>query len=134
MLATDRWLNRERRCFSDPSAQGRDLCQSEVENLSVPPLRNEDVGWFNVTVHDASRMRGVQRVGDLDCEREHVFHIQWLPSDPHLQSHPIQKLHGNESVAVLLANVINRADVRVIECGRSLRLTLETGERLWVLG
>ena len=51
-----------------------------------------------------------------------------------LQRRAVQKLHGDERLAVLLANVINRADVGVVQCGCSLRLALKTGERLRVTG
>jgi hypothetical protein len=38
------------------------------------------------------------------------------------------------ALAVLLANIVNRADVRVVEGGCSLGFALEAGERLWVTG
>jgi hypothetical protein len=34
-----------------------------------------------------------------------------------LQGLAIQKLHGDERLPVLLANIVNRADVLVIQCG-----------------
>src|SRR3954452_12773646 len=46
----------------------------------------------------------------------------------------IQKLHGNESLAVFFANVVNRADVGMVERGCSLSFTLEAAERLRIAG
>jgi hypothetical protein len=51
-----------------------------------------------------------------------------------LQGRAIQKLHGNESLPVLLANVVNRANVGMVECGCSLSFALKTGEGLRVSG
>jgi len=51
-----------------------------------------------------------------------------------LQRHAVQKFHSNEGLTVVFTDIVNGADVRVIKCRRGLRLTLETGERLWVLG
>ena len=51
-----------------------------------------------------------------------------------LQGQPVKKLHGDERLAVLLADVVDRADIGVIQRGRSLRFTLKAGERLWVSG
>ena len=51
-----------------------------------------------------------------------------------LQSLAIQELHGDERLTILLADVVNRADIGVIESRCSLRLTLKTGESLGVFG
>ena len=49
-------------------AVGRDLSQTEVEDLGVAALGDENVGGFNVAVDDAFAMRGIQAIGDLDGE------------------------------------------------------------------
>ena len=66
--------------------------------------------------------------------RQDQLGFHGTPADAMLQRQPVQKLHGDERLSVLLANVINRADIRVIQCGRSLRLALKAGERLCVSG
>jgi hypothetical protein len=50
------------------------------------------------------------------------------------QSDAIQKLHGDERLPVLLADVMNRADVGVIQRRCGLGFALKTSERLWVSG
>jgi len=45
------------------------------------------------------------------------------------QRHPVEKLHCDERHVVLLANVIDRADVGMIQRRRSLGLALKTGAR-----
>jgi hypothetical protein len=49
-----------------------------------------------------------------------------------LQCHAIQKLHGDKRLPIFLANVVNRADVGVIERRRRLRLALKPAERLGI--
>jgi hypothetical protein len=51
-----------------------------------------------------------------------------------LQRQPVQKLHGDESLSVLFADVVDRADVGVIQCGGSLGFALKARQRLWVSG
>src|SRR5216683_5546772 len=51
-----------------------------------------------------------------------------------LQCHAIKKLHGDEGAAVLLADVVNGADVGMIQGRRGLRLTPEASQRLGVFG
>jgi hypothetical protein len=47
-----------------------------------------------------------------------------------IQHHSIQKLHGDERLPVLLANVVNRADVGVVQSGRCFRLASEAAQSL----
>ena len=51
-----------------------------------------------------------------------------------LQRHPVQKLHDDERLAVLLADVINRADVGMVQGGSCLGLAPETLQSVAVLG
>ena len=50
-----------------------------------------------------------------------------------LQRQPIQKLHGDERLPVLLANVVNRANIGVVECRRCAGFTTKSFESLRVL-
>ena len=47
-----------------------------------------------------------------------------------LQGHPIQELHRDKWVTLVLANVMNSANVWMIESGSGLRFTLETSQSL----
>src|SRR5713226_9791293 len=51
-----------------------------------------------------------------------------------LQSLAVQELHGDERLAALLADVVNRADIVMVESRRGLRFTLKTGKSLGVFG
>ena len=55
-------------------------------------------------------------------------------ADDVLQRFTVQELHGDECLTVLLANVVDRADVRMVERGRGLRFALKAGQRLRVAG
>ncbi len=50
------------------------------------------------------------------------------------QRHALQKLHGDEVRAILLANVVDRADVGMIQRRGRLRFALEAVQRLRVSG
>ena len=54
--------------------------------------------------------------------------------DAVLQRHAIQKLHGDERLAVLLANFVDGADVGMVQRGGGLRLALEAARGLRVFG
>ena len=46
----------------------------------------------------------------------------------------VQKFHGDVSSAIFLPNVVNRADVGMIECRSGLRFSLKAAQGLRVLG
>src|ERR1700674_262249 len=51
-----------------------------------------------------------------------------------LQGLAVEKLHGDERLPILLANVVNRADVGMVESRCGLGFTLKTGKSLGVFG
>ena len=51
-----------------------------------------------------------------------------------LEGCALQILHGDESFAVLLANVVDGADVGMVQGGSGLRLALKTAEGLRIFG
>ncbi len=52
---------------------GERLGQAEVEHLDLTFGRDHDVGGFQVPVHDTLLVRGLERLGDLQRERQRVF-------------------------------------------------------------
>src|SRR5882762_2354872 len=55
-----------------------------------------------------------------------------MSGDHVLQRQAIQILHGNERLPILLTDVVNRADVWMVQRRGGLRFALETGEGLRV--
>ena len=85
-------------------------------------------------MNDAFRVRGVQGIRDLDGQREQQLSVQRATRDPVLQGYAIEVLHCDECLTILLANVVDRADVGMVERGSSLSLPLEAAQGLWVAG
>jgi len=46
----------------------------------------------------------------------------------------LQEFHGDEGSPISLDNLVNGADVRMIQCRRSFRLALKTAECQWAFG
>ena len=59
--------------------------------------------------------------------------VQWLPRDTVLERHPVQKLHGDERLPVLLADVVDRADVGMAESRRRTHLAAKPFQSLRVM-
>ena len=112
-----------------PRADLRQLGQAEVEDLRLAALGDEDVGGLDVAVDDALRVRGVEGVCNLDPEIERDFERERPVVDAVLQRLAVEELHRDERLALGLADVVDRADVRVVERRGRARLALEALER-----
>ena len=104
------------------------LGEAEVENLGVAAFGDEDVRGFYVAMNDVLLVSGVERVGNFDAERDEHFKCDRVMRDELFERGALQELHRDEGLAVFFANVVNRADIRMIERGGGLRFALEARE------
>jgi hypothetical protein len=83
---------------------------------------------------DALRVCGVECVGDLNAQIEHRFDFQRLARDPIPERLTFQQFHGDEGSPIGLVDLVNRADVRVVQRGRGFGFPLEAAEGLRIIG
>ncbi len=126
-----RWAVRRRFV---PAASGNKLGQPEVDDLSLPARRDQDVRRLNVAMHDAFAVRRVQGVGDLNGEIEQFLQFRTMPRREPVQRLALNELHGDERFAIRIADFIDRADVGVVQRRRGACLEFERLERLLVPG
>ena len=107
-----------------------ELGDPEVEDLHVAVARDEDVGRFDVAVHEAMRMRGVQAARDL----AHIFDRSRERERPAMdlagKCLPVEQLGHHVGCPVVTADVMNREDVRVGEACDRQRFLLEATETI----
>jgi hypothetical protein len=120
--------NAERSC-----AQGG-ILPPKIENLGVSAFGDEDVRGLDVEVNDAFDMRRVKRVRDIDGRAKQLFRFECAYADQLLPGEPVQVLHDHEGTAVFFENVVNGADVGVVQCRSSPPLASKTLQCLWVAG
>jgi len=108
--------------------------EPEVENLRLTSIRHEDVCGLDVPVDDSFRVGGIQSIGNLDAQIEHRLDLHRLATDSVPQCLPLQQFHGDEASSIGLVDLVDRADVRVVQRGRSLGFPLEAAEGLRVVG
>ena len=99
--------------------------EPEIEHLGVSAHRDEDVGRLDVTMHDASAVSSRQCIGDLRTEPHDDIDRQRPPVDASAERLTFQ-FHHDERVTFVFADVIDRADVRMIESRGGPRLAPET--------
>ena len=79
-------------------------------------------------------MRGIEAVGDLDCQIEDFIRAERLSLNPVLERVAFEELHRNEVPAFMLVDVVDGADVGVIQCGGCLGFALESLKGMAVSG
>ena len=100
----------------------------------MPALCNEDVGGLDVTVDDSFGMCRAERIRDLGISLQHLIDRQRLSGNAILERLAVEKLHGDEFPAAVFADVVDGANIRMIEGGGCFRFTLEAFERVRIVG
>ena len=110
-----------------------ELGDAEVEHLHVAARRNDDVGGFQVAMDDAPGVRRLERVGELESPFDQLIRRHLL-ADARVERPALEQLHHEIRTALVLADVIDRADVRMVDRRDGARLTVEPFERDRVAG
>ena len=77
-------------------------------------------------MHDSLCMSRVEGIGYLHSQVQDFLDIERLAVNQMLERLSLQQLHGDEVLAVRFINLVNRADVRMIERGGSEGFALES--------
>jgi hypothetical protein len=77
------------------------------------------------------RRSSVESVSNFDREREQSLQLHMATADAVLERGAFKIFHGDECLPILFADIVNRTDVRMIQCGCGLRFALETGVVMW---
>ena len=111
----------------------RGLRQAEVEQLRARSGEH-DVAGLQIAMHDAGAMRRVERLGDLNRDGQRLVDRQRAAFEPGRQRLAVDQLHDEKRHALVLADVVERADVRVRQARDRPRLALEPLAELGVGG
>jgi hypothetical protein len=94
--------------------------------------RNENVRRFDVPMDDPFGVGGIEPVGDLDGQVEDFISAQRLSPDAMFERVALQELHGDEAPPFVLVDVIDGADVGMVQGRSRLGFTLESLQRVAV--
>ena len=83
---------------------------------------------------DALGVRCVESVGDFDGQIEQRFGVQGTAGDTVLEGLAFEELHDDEGLAVFLIDLVDGADVGMVESRGGAGFSLEAVEGLAVLG
>jgi hypothetical protein len=100
----------------------------------MAPIGHEDVRGLDVAMNDPLGVRGIERVGDLNTQLDENLEIDRTAADAMLQRLAFEPLHHDEMLALVLADVVDGADVRVVERGGGAGFALKPLDGLWIAG
>ena len=95
---------------------------------------DKDVGGLDVAMHNAGRVGRVQRVGNFDGQVEQGFSFQWPSRNSALQGQAIEKLHGDKRLVLMLANLVDRANVGMIQGRGGAGFAAKPFQRMRIIG
>ena len=98
--------------------------QTEVEQLGAA-LGEHDVGRLQVAMHDAVAMRAGERVADFDPDFQGLLERDGAPLQATAQRLAFEVFHHQEVDLVLVPDVEQRADPRMIQSGNVAGLAFE---------
>ena len=109
------------------------LGQAKVQNLCFSTIRHENVRGLDVPMNDPFEMCGIQRIRNLCPKLQQLLDRQRFSAQPMFQRLAFHQFHGNEGLAVAFVNIVNRADVWMVQSRCSTRFSFEPLQGLAVL-
>ena len=106
--------------------RGHEPRETEVEDLDGAALGDEDVRRLHVAVHDAAAVGVLEPFADIDREIQlpRQAHLLGAPQPP-LQILPVQVLHREVGLPLVLAEIVDGDDVLVRQLTGGARLPKE---------
>ena len=108
------------------------MASPEIENLGGAALADENVGGLDVAVDNAFAVRGIESICDLDGELEKLLKGNRSGLQPLLERLPGQEFHGDEVLAFFFADVVDRADIGMVQRRGGAGFAAKAFERLGI--
>ena len=124
-LLGERCALRRQRRQSTGLFSGLQLRQPKVQELR-PRLGQHDVAGLQIPMHDPLPVRLVQRIRNVDGDSQRLIQRQRALLQPLGQRLPVEILHDQEVDPVLVADVMEGADVRVVQRRDGFGFSLES--------
>ena len=110
------------------------LGEAKIQDFGRTTIHEENIRGLDVTVDDTLGVGSFEAVGDLNTDIQEFGYFDGFPADAILERLALEQLHGDERSAFELANIVNGANVGVIERGSSACFAAETLDGLRVMG
>jgi hypothetical protein len=110
-----------------------DAGDPEVRDAGEPVRVEEDVRWLEVAMDDASAVGDIERTSDAAKDRERIIEGERPAGEPVGERTAVHRLHHEERLAIVLAEVVDADEGLVTEAGHGAGLAFETSAEDGVL-
>ena len=97
-------------------------------------IGNEKVGGLDVAMNNALGVSGIEGISDLDAQVHEAVGFERPAEDGFPHSPAFQMLHHNEWASLEFTDLVDRADVGMIQRGSGTGFAAETLKGLGILG
>src|ERR1700722_7626637 len=97
-------------------------------------LGNEYIRRLDVAMNDALGVRGIESVGNLDGQREQSLDFHRAVANAVPEGVAVEIFHSDESLVLVFTDVVNRANVGMIQGRRRFGFPAEAAQGLRVSG
>ncbi len=124
-----------RRAGGAKSALRKPFGQTEVQHLGASTRIEHDIGRFDVTMHNAPGMRGLERLRHLDAETDNFADPQAPLLHEHVQRLALHVFHGQKGAAILgFSHLVDDTDVGMSQPGSRPGFRAEALDLIGVAG
>jgi len=89
--------------------------ETEVEDFGVPAVGDEQIRWLNIAMNNSLGVGSIKRVGNFDGEIQQSLGFE-VPANNYLAKRlALEKLHDDERAPLILADLVNGTDIRMIQ-------------------
>src|SRR5215471_11703692 len=106
----------------------RQFRKTKIQNLCLTARSDKDVSRLDIAVNDSLGVRGLQGAGDLDPDVQRIVKAHRTAVDALLEGLTFQILHDDERTAIVFTDIVNRADLWMIQRRRRTGLDPEPFE------
>jgi hypothetical protein len=115
-------------------ARVSDFGETKIQDFCVTAFDNEDIGGLDVTVNDAFSMGGIEGVGNLDGDIQQTLQFHRPAGDCIFESLALKTFHGDEGFTIFFADVMDGADVGMVQRRGSFGFAAKAAEGLRIPG
>ena len=113
---------------------GQRLGQPEVEHLHAALVVDLDVGGLQIAMNDALFVRGLDGLGQFQCDTHAFFDRQGPAGQPLRQIRPRDQFHRQRVTITFGFQPVDTRDPVMVQRGQHLRLAPEAGQAFGILG